>query len=110
MNENITVLNNDDFDQFLKEVKEHSSLVLLFKPNCPHCKILKTVIDKVLPTFPNLNLAGIDSIASPELMERLETSRVPSLLFIKNEKIVAKKSGIMNPAEMTHFINGAMIS
>jgi thioredoxin 1 len=107
MNENMTVLSDSDFDQFLKV---NTSLILLFKPNCPHCKILKTVIDKVLPTSPNLTLAGVDSVASPELMERLETSRVPSLLFIKNGQVIAKKSGIMNPAEMKHFINGAMLS
>ncbi|MBT4528038.1 MAG: thioredoxin family protein [Deltaproteobacteria bacterium] len=98
------ILTVENFDIF---IKNDFAIVFTHKPNCPHCKILKTVINKVLPKFEEIPVACLDSLSNEGLMKKLDTDRVPTLLICSDGEIIAKKSGIMNPQEMQRFISGA---
>jgi thioredoxin-like negative regulator of GroEL len=98
------VLTDENFEAFSKKA---FCIVFTHKPNCPHCKILRTVINKVVPNYNDIPVASIDSTTSQGLMETIGADRVPTLLIFNHGKVIAKKTGIMNPQEMKQFISGA---
>ena len=97
-------LTDENFEAF---IEKDFCMVFTHKPNCPHCKILRTVIDKVIPSFKDIPVAGIDSTVFQGLMEKLGASRVPTLLICSHGEVIGKKVGVMNPQEMKQFITGA---
>lgn len=84
----------------------NGGIVLFYKEVCPHCKALKKVLEKIKPTLP-VTIAQINSEKNPEAMEKFEISRVPTLLVIKEGKMVAKKPGLMNLRQLSALYQGA---
>ena len=71
-----TLLDAVTFDEW---VKTHDGIVLFHKKLCPHCKVMRTVLDKATAERPDLQLGTI----------------------------AGRKSGIMNPRELLAFYESA---
>lgn len=92
-------LTDTDVDQNISSTS--SGVVLFHKKLCPHCLNMKKVIDKFTSSQGNnVDVFFIDSEENPNAMQSLEVERVPTLLIIKNGKICARKTGLMNPREL----------
>ena len=94
--ENFTTLTADNFDKY---IEDHDGIIICHKHLCPHCKIMATVLDKVLAMAENLNVAAEEVSSQPDMLEKLSVEHVPTLCTVKNGKIVARRFGVMNPAE-----------
>lgn len=99
-----TLLDLAAFDAW---VKAHDGIVLFHKKLCPHCKVMRTVLDKATAERPGLHLASVDSEEQPELMSRCAVERVPTLLVCRGGAIAGRRSGIMNPRELLAFYESA---
>lgn len=75
-------------------------IVLFYKALCPHCKNMEKVLEKFSAKVPEAALMKIDSEQCPEAMSTLGVERVPTLLIIRNGRVGATKTGLMNPKEL----------
>ena len=99
-----TLLDSITFDEW---IKSHDGIVLFHKKLCPHCKVMRTVLDKATAERPDIQLASVDSEEQPDLMARWSVERVPTLIVCRNGAVAARKSGIMNPRELLAFYESA---
>lgn len=85
----------------LEHFSTFSDAVILFhKELCPHCKNMEKVLTKFAAKAPDVALCSVNSEARPELMAELSFERVPTLVFVRDGKVVQVKSGLMNPREL----------
>ena len=103
--EEFQALTSTNFDEF---IRDGSGIIICHKPQCPHCKIMKTVLGKLATMEPDLGIAAVDSIAEQELLKKMEVERVPTLCVFKDGNIVARHSGVMNPTETLQWYERAM--
>ena len=75
-------------------------LLLCHKKLCPHCKNMEKVIEKFMGQRSGLTLHLVDSEEQPDVMTAIGAERVPTILIIKGGKVVASKTGLMNPREL----------
>ncbi len=62
------------------------------------------VIERSLPGHPGLQVGGINSEENPGVLQELDVSKVPTVLMIKGGVVSARRSGVMNPAELMALI------
>lgn len=95
-------------DTDLKTKLEGADGILFFyKKLCPHCKALRTVIEKFVAVKGDVTIMQIDSEENPEAMAAMSVERVPALLVVKGGKVVTRKIGLMNVRELTSLYNSA---
>jgi len=102
MLDKMTILTADSFNGF---IGSRDFLLLIFKNNCPLCKVMMAVIEKCLPAFPDLVVAGVNSEENPIILTDLDVSKVPTVLIYKNGVPSARRSGVMRPAELSTLIS-----
>jgi thioredoxin 1 len=76
-------------------------LLLCHKKLCPHCKNMEKVMEKFSAKHPDVSLFLLDSEEEPEALAALGVERVPTVLVLKEGKVAAVKTGLMNPRELT---------
>lgn len=86
---------------FQEKFSDASGLVFFYKKLCPHCKALRTVLEKFMAANPNVNVMQIDSEENPDAMESLGVEKVPVLLVVRNGNVAVKRAGLMNVRELT---------
>lgn len=82
-------------------------VLLCSKKLCPHCKNMEKVMEKFSAQRPGVALFKLDSEEEPEAMAALGAERVPTILIIKQGKVAAVKTGLMNPREMAALFDNA---
>lgn len=61
---------------------------------------MEKVIEKFTAQRPGLTVHLLDSEDEPEVLAALGAERVPTIMIIKGGKVVASKTGLMNPREL----------
>ncbi len=97
---NAPMLDDAGFDAY---IAANDGLVFFHKKLCPNCRVLAKVLDKCRGQLPGLTLAAVDTEEQPALATRLEALRVPTVLLVKNGRVVARKTGVASPTEMIAF-------
>lgn len=101
MLENMTVLTADTFQSY---TADRSCLVLVFRRQCPHCRVLMAVVDKCRPLCPDLPVTGVDADESPGILDSVGVTKVPTILVYRNGHVSGFKSGVMNPSELLALV------
>jgi len=99
--ENITVLTADTFQRY---TANRFCLVLVFRRQCPHCRVLMAVVDKCRPLCPDLAVARVDADESPGILAFAGVTRVPTVLIYRDGGVSASRSGVMNASELLALI------
>ena len=102
--ENFEALTEETFAAW---TASHDGIIICHKNLCPHCKIMSTVLDKVLAMEPDLRVAAVESIENAGLLKTMGVERVPTLCAVKNGNIVARHAGVMNPNETLQWYERA---
>jgi thioredoxin 1 len=76
----------------------------VFRRNCPNCQVLSKVIDRSRHLFRDLALAGIDADESKNLLSELGITKVPTVLVCRHGAAAARRSGVMNAAELAALV------
>ncbi|WP_415717941.1 thioredoxin family protein [Maridesulfovibrio sp.] len=94
----------------IKEITEQAStdnfatmsdaIIIFFKEMCPHCKNMEKALSKFGAKNPEVELYSVNSEAKPELMSEFGFERVPTMLFVRDGKVLKVHTGLMNPREM----------
>lgn len=100
-----TQLTTADYKQAIEGTEE--GILLCSKELCPHCKNMGKVMEKFAAKNPNVKLLTVDSEKEPDVMKAIDAERVPTVIIIKGGKIVAQKTGLMNPKDLGTFYANA---
>ena len=92
---------------FKDEVDNATGILFFYKKLCPNCKAMKAVIEKFTLGKNEFSVMQIDSESNPVAMAVMSVERVPTLLIVKEGKVVATKVGLMNVRELTAMYNTA---
>ena len=86
---------------FKERLSGATGIIFFHKKICPNCKALRKVIEKFETANTGVLIMEIDSEENPGAMEDMAVEKVPTVLVIKNGRVVARKVGLMNVKEMT---------
>lgn len=81
------------------------AIIFYHKELCPHCKNMEKVLNKFSKKSGLSSIYGVDSNEEPIQMGDYGVERVPSLMFVKNGKVVHVKTGLLNPKELIALYN-----
>lgn len=93
-----THVTSDSYEKAIADTDQ--GVLLCHKKLCAHCKNMEKVMEKFNAQRQGLSLFLLDSEEEPAAMAALGAERVPTLVIIKKGKVVAQKTGLMNPREL----------
>ena len=92
-------------EELITKLARETGILFFYKKKCPNCKAMDKVVEKFLTANPEVNIISIDSEECPKTMKAFDTQLVPTFCILNDGKVVGKKTGLMNPREMTAFYN-----
>ena len=82
-------------------------ILICYKKLCPHCKNMEKALEKLSALEPGVSLLRMDVEENTAAAAAFGAERAPTLLVIKDGKVVASKAGLMNPKELKAWYNAA---
>ena len=68
----------------------------------PIIESLKKKYDAIIES--NVSIMSIDIDENPEMASKYKIKSIPTTIFIKNDEVVEKKSGVLNEAQIEEII------
>ncbi|MGP1413584.1 MAG: thioredoxin [Bacillales bacterium] len=98
------VYNFKESDNFEKIV-EDSVCILDFNATwCGPCRMLHPVFDKVSEEIENVKFISVDVDDNPTLSAKFGIRSIPTLIILKNGKIINSSMGYLDEDALTNFI------
>lgn len=98
---------------FQKEVKEFKGSVLLevYSIMCGPCQVVAPIFSELSTELGDkVKFCKIDLMGEPKLLEELEVTSVPTILFIKDGKIIDRHTGLISKEELRNKVVGSGIA
>jgi thioredoxin 1 len=97
-----------NFDEYNNEVLTSDKLVLIdfFATWCGPCKMLAPVIEQVSGENADVMVVKVDVDKNPELAVLYKVASIPTLVFLKEGKLVKEHVGFASKTEIQNMING----
>ncbi|SKD01228.1 Rhodanese-related sulfurtransferase [Chitinophaga ginsengisegetis] len=67
---------------------------------CPPCKQMEPVLEKFFQKHPQVKKVAVDGGNDQDVMKSVEATKLPTFIFYKDGKEVARKQGVMELAEL----------
>jgi len=95
---------------FKTQISEGIVVLDFFATWCGPCKRFAPTFAKVAAEFPDIKFIKIDVDKHSKIAEdkKYKVRGIPALYILKDGKIIAKKSGLMSPAEFKKWIKSAI--
>lgn len=113
--ETLPPLNAEYKIQTIKTEKEYKKLIGIndnkyylidiFGSGCPACDVIKTTINQYIKKNPKLSIYLINYETLPSIQQIYSIKSIPTLLLIKNGKVISKRIGSMDLKEFQEWIN-----
>ncbi len=84
-------VNKNNFNQV--ESSEKTVLLDFFAAWCGPCRMVSPLVDEIAEENPQFLVGKIDVDNEPELAQQFGVSTIPTLVVMKNGKIVSQSSG-----------------
>ena len=86
---------NINKNNFQNEIMDSEKTVLLdfWAPWCAPCRMVVPVIEEIAGERPDIKVGKIDVDEQPELASKFSIMSIPTLVVMKNRKIVQQVSG-----------------
>lgn len=81
-------------------LSQEFALVKFGAPWCSPCQRLKSVLEKINESYPQLKIFDIDIDESQELASKYKIRNIPVLIFFNNGKEISKKTGLFSEKEL----------
>ena len=88
------------------EIKENQKILLVdfFAKWCGPCKIMNPILKRFVEDNTEVDLIKVDVDKISNLVTKYEIEAVPTLVLIRNEKILRTESGILSNEELKQFV------
>ena len=80
-------------------------LIDMYASWCEPCKTQSQILDKLLDEEKRVKILKIDVESDMSLTSELNIMGVPSLLFVRNKKVLWKKPGVLKKEELKKVID-----
>lgn len=88
---------------FANETKSGIVLLDLFATWCGPCRIQSAVLEEVVKTRPDMNIAKVDVDENPNIARSFGVMSIPTLILLKDGKMVNKHVGLMQSDDLIKF-------
>lgn len=88
---------------FANETKAGVVLLDLFATWCGPCRIQSAVLEEVVKTRPDMNIAKVDVDENPNIARSFGVMSIPTLILLKDGKMVNKHVGLMQSDDLIKF-------
>ena len=92
---------------FLEETRSGVVLIDLFATWCGPCRIQSAVLEEVAKVRPDINIAKVDVDQNPNIARSFGVMSIPTLIFLKDGKLVKKHVGLMQSEDLINFYDSA---
>lgn len=95
-----------DQSNFKKEVLESDTPVLLdfWAPWCGPCRMVSPVLDQVADEVEGIKVGKINVDEQPELASQFQVMSIPTLVVMKNGKVVESSVGVRPKAQIIKML------
>ena len=92
---------------FEQEVLKSDQPVFIdfFATWCGPCKLLSPIVEQAAEEVSHVKICKVDVDQEPELAAMFSVSSIPTLVLMKEGKLVAKRLGAMSKKALLEFIN-----
>ncbi len=92
---------------FNKDIIENNKLVIIdfFATWCMPCKMLAPIFEDVSNKYSDLDFFKIDIDQNPTLVQKFNIDSVPTIIFIKNGKVINQEIGVRSESELSKIID-----
>ena len=102
----ITELNNENYDDF---VKEGIVLVDIWATWCGPCKMISPIVDEIsLDYVDRIKVGKCDADANRDKVMDLGVRNIPTIFFYRKGEIVSQTHGAVTKKKLTDIIDGLL--
>ena len=102
----ITELNNENYDEF---VKEGIVLVDIWATWCGPCKMISPIVDEISSDYVDrIKVGKCDADANRDKVMDLGDRNIPTIFFYKDGQIVDQTHGAVTKKKLTDIIDGLL--
>ena len=69
-------------------------IIKFWGPGCINCKMMEPTMKQLEGEYPDIKFQSVNIAEQEELAEKYEIQSLPTLVFLKNDKVVAKMVGL----------------
>ncbi|WP_428994170.1 thioredoxin [Buchnera aphidicola] len=105
MNSLLISLTDDNFNTVINN-KNKPVIVDFWADWCGPCKVFVPILEEIAQEYQKtLIVAKVNVDACQEIMSKYSIQSIPTLLFFKNSKLIAKNSGVISASEIKKLLN-----
>ena len=102
----ITELNNENYDEF---VKDGIVLVDIWATWCGPCKMISPIVDEISSDYVDrIKVGKCDADANRDKVMDLGVRNIPTIFFYKDGQIVDQTHGAVTKKKLTDIIDGLL--
>ena len=102
----ITQLNNENYDEF---VKDGIVLVDIWATWCGPCKMISPIVDEISSDYVDrIKVGKCDADANRDKVMDLGVRNIPTIFFYKDGQIVNQTHGAVTKKKLTDIIDGLL--